>query len=91
MDDAEAATNLSFSDWHIPTSKEAVSIFNFEAGGSGMFPEFVTAGFAFAQTFWTATTVPTNTTQAYRIQTAGLSGTAKTNPLVRAIYCRNHF
>ena len=90
IDAAEAATDGGFSDWHIPNVQQAQSIMNF--GNSGGIVNYTPFNWSFTS-FWSSTTSPDTTTNAFRILTTGATtagGVSQTGKSVstQIIYCR---
>ncbi len=90
IDAAEASTQGGFTDWHIPNVQQIQSICNYgNSGGVMNYTPFNISG----ASYWTSTTSPDTTTNAYRMLNTGAttaghivqSGKTTTN---NYLYCR---
>jgi len=90
IDAAEASTQGGFTDWHIPNVRQHQSIANYgDSGGVFTYPPFNLS----ANAYWTSTTSPASTTNAYRMLNTGSANAgniSKTGKSVTSsyIYCR---
>jgi hypothetical protein len=90
IDASVASSQGGFTDWHIPNVQQAQSIVNY--GNSGGVVNYTPFNWSFTS-FWTSTTSPDTTTNAFRTLTTGAttaggitqSGKTTTNSFV---YCR---